>query len=510
MTAPSRSQTRVAGHEPAAGALFKDYQLLEACYDEMFDGPPPACRPHYHALYERLSTISRRKFDEARRMADQTFLQQGVTFTVYGDQQGTERVFPFDLIPRVIPADEWDLIEAGLIQRVRAINAFLCDVYGRRQILLDGVVPSELVLGARAFRREAAGLPVPRDIYVHVAGIDLVRDERGTYRVLEDNCRVPSGISYVLANRFVMVRLFPELFAAVGVRPVADYPRKLLDVLMYLAPRDRDAPRAVLLTPGIYNSAYFEHAFLAQQMGIELVEGADLVVVDANVYMRTIRGLERVEVIYRRLDDDFIDPLVFRPDSLLGVPGLVEAVRAGSVSLANAIGTGVADDKAIYPYVPRMIEYYLSERPVLSNVRTYVLAHEDDRAYALAHLGELVVKATNESGGYGMLMGHEATRAELDEFRTRILADPRNYIAQPVVQLSRHPTFRAGHLEGCHVDLRPFVLCGERISVTPGGLTRVALRPGSLVVNSSQGGGSKDTWVLAGEDPKSEHAEPHG
>jgi uncharacterized circularly permuted ATP-grasp superfamily protein len=510
MTAPTRSQTQAESHEPVAGGLFRDYQLLQACYDEMFDGSPPACRPHYRALYERLSAISRRKFDEARRMADQTFLQQGVTFTVYGDQQGTERVFPFDLIPRVIPADEWDLIEAGLVQRVRAINAFLCDVYGKRQILGDGVVPRELVLGARSFRREAAGLPVPRDTYVHVAGIDLVRDERGAYRVLEDNCRVPSGISYVLANRFVMVRLFPELFAAVGVRPVADYPRKLLDVLMYLAPRDRDAPRAVLLTPGIYNSAYFEHAFLAQQMGIELVEGPDLVVVDAKVYMRTIRGLERVDVIYRRLDDDFIDPLVFRPDSLLGVPGLVEAIRAGSVSLANAIGTGVADDKAIYPYVPRMIEYYLGEQPTLANVQTYVLAHEDDRAYALEHLDELVVKATNESGGYGMLMGHEATRVELDEFRNRIHADPRNYIAQPVVQLSRHPTFRAGHLEGCHVDLRPFVLCGERISVTPGGLTRVALRPGSLVVNSSQGGGSKDTWVLAGEDSQSKHAESHG
>jgi uncharacterized circularly permuted ATP-grasp superfamily protein len=485
--------------EPPVGTLFERYGLLPGCYDEMFEAPPPAVRPHYRALYERLSSISRRKFDEARRLADQSFLQQGITFSVYGDAEGTERVFPFDLIPRVIPADEWAVIEQGLIQRVRAINAFLHDVYHGRQILGDGVVPADLVLGARFFRREMAGVSIPRDTYVHIAGIDVIRDGHGTYRVLEDNCRVPSGISYVLANRLVMTRLFPELFGTAGVRPVGDYPHKLLDTLISSAPGGGEQPRAVLLTPGVYNSAYFEHAFLAQQMGIELVEGRDLVVVDAKVFMRSIRGLERVDVIYRRIDDDFLDPLTFRSDSMLGVPGLMEAIRAGNVSLANAIGTGVADDKAIYAYVPKMIEYYLAERPVLDNVETFVLALDDHREYALSHLDELVVKATNESGGYGMLMGHEATKDEQGEFRKRILADPRNYIAQPLVRLSRHPTFRSGHLDGCHVDLRPFVLCGDRISVTPGGLTRVALRPGSLVVNSSQGGGSKDTWVLAAE-----------
>jgi uncharacterized circularly permuted ATP-grasp superfamily protein len=485
--------------EPPVGTLFQNYRLLDGCYDEMFAARPPAARPHYRALYARLADISRRKFDEARRLADQSFLQQGITFSVYGEAEGTERVFPFDLIPRVIPVDEWAGLEAGLIQRVRAINAFLHDVYHGRQILRDGVVPAELVLGARFFRREVVGVSVPRDIYVHIAGIDLIRDGDGAYRVLEDNCRVPSGISYVLANRLVMTRLFPELFGTARVRPVGDYPHKLLDVLNALAPGRREQPRTVLLTPGVYNSAYFEHAFLAQQMGIELVEGRDLVVVDAKVFVRSIRGLEPVDVIYRRIDDDFLDPLVFRSDSVLGVPGLMEAVRAGSVSLANAIGTGVADDKAIYAYVPKMIEYYLAERPILDNVETFVLALEEQREHVLDRLDEFVVKATNESGGYGMLMGHEATKEELDDFRKRILTDPRNYIAQPVVRLSRHPTYRAGHLEGCHVDLRPFVLCGDRMSVTPGGLTRVALRRGSLVVNSSQGGGSKDTWVLAGD-----------
>ena len=500
MTITSRGPRELEGSEAPVGTLFRDYRLESGCYDEMFAAPPPECRSHYRALYGRLARMSRRRFDEARRQADQAFLNQGITFTVYGDAEGTERVFPFDLMPRVLSAEDWEPVERGLVQRVRALNAFLRDVYHERSILQDGVIPLELVLGARFFRREVAGIRVPRDLYVHVAGIDLVRDERGEFRVLEDNCRVPSGVSYVLANRLTMMRLFPELFAEVGVRPVADYPRNLLEVLRYLAPPGRDDPRAVLLTPGVYNAAYFEHAFLALQMGIELVEGRDLVAVDSKVYMRTIRGLERVDVIYRRIDDDFLDPLTFRSDSLLGVPGLVEAVRAGNVSLANAIGTGVVDDKVVYAYVPKMIEYYLGERPILRNVDTYVMAEPDQRAYALEHLDRLVVKAANESGGYGMLMGHQATREQIDEFRQRILADPRNYIAQPIVQLSRHPTFRSGRLEGCHVDLRPFVLCGERITVTPGGLTRVALKPGSLVVNSSQGGGSKDTWVLAGEE----------
>jgi uncharacterized circularly permuted ATP-grasp superfamily protein len=498
MTAARRAPRDPEGREASLiGTLFQDYSLLDGCYDEMFAAGLDGCRPHYRHLYERLIQMSRRQFDDARRQADQSFLNQGITFTVYGDAQGTERVFPFDLIPRVIPADEWATIESGLTQRVRALNAFLYDVYHERLILQAGVIPSDLVYGARFFRREIADIAPPKDLYVHIAGIDLIRDEHGAFRVLEDNCRTPSGISYVLENRQVMMRLFPELFAEAGVRPVADYPRNLLDVLMYLAPHASAEPRAVLLTPGVYNSAYFEHAFLALQMGIELVEGRDLVAVDSKIFMRTTRGLEQVHVIYRRLDDDFLDPLVFRPDSVLGVPGLVEAIRAGNVSLANAIGTGVADDKAIYPYVPKMIEYYLGETPILANVDTYILADPSDRAYVLEHLDRLVVKATNESGGYGMLMGHQASQAERDGFRQRILADPRNYIAQPVVQLSRHPTFRAGRLAGCHVDLRPFVLCGERITVSPGGLTRVALRPGSLVVNSSQGGGSKDTWVLS-------------
>jgi uncharacterized circularly permuted ATP-grasp superfamily protein len=443
--------------------------------------------------------MSRRQFEDARRLADRDFLNQGITFTVYGEAEGTERVFPFDLIPRVLTAEEWRAIEAGLVQRVRALNAFLLDVYSERAILRSGRIPADLVLGAPAFRREAAGLRPLGDVYVHIAGIDLIRDEQGQFRVLEDNCRTPSGVSYVLANRQAMTRLFPELFAEIGVRPVADYPRRLLEVLRDVAPTEVMEPRAVLLTPGVYNSAYYEHAFLARMMGIELVEGRDLVVVDSRVHLRTIRGLEQVDVIYRRVDDDFLDPLVFRSDSLLGVPGLVEAVRSGNVGLANAIGAGVADDKAIYPYVPRMIDFYLGEQPILPNVETYIMADPSDRAYALEHLDELVVKATNASGGYGMLMGHQATRRQRDEFARRIQRDPRGYIAQPIIQISRAPTLRGDRAVGCHVDLRPFVLYGERIQVMPGGLTRVALKRGSLVVNSSQGGGSKDTWVLAGD-----------
>lgn len=499
MTTPPGQPNAPSPSDPAfaLGALFENYALLNGCYDEMIDASTGQPRPHYRALAERLSRMGLRDFQEARRLAEGSFLNQGITFTVYGDDQGTERVFPFDLVPRIVPAAEWDVIERGLAQRVRALNAFLWDIYHDEHILRDGVVPRALVATARFFRREVHGIDPPGGIYIHVSGIDLVRDSNGQYLVLEDNVRTPSGVSYVLANRVAMVRQFPVLFAAMGVRPVDAYPGNLLETLHHVAPRVRsEAPTVVLLSPGIYNSAYFEHAYLAQQMGIELVEGRDLIVVDEIVYMKTIHGLRRVDVIYRRVDDDFLDPSVFRPDSALGVAGLVNAYRAGNVSLANGIGTGVADDKAIYPYVPAMVRYYLSEEPVLQNVETLEMTDAKQREHVLARAEDYVIKATNESGGYGMLIGPAATRQQIDEFRDKVRADPRNYIAQPVVMLSRHPTLLDDRFEGCHIDLRPFVLYGRDIRVLPGGLTRVALRRGSLVVNSSQGGGSKDTWVL--------------
>jgi uncharacterized circularly permuted ATP-grasp superfamily protein len=465
-------------------------------FDELMD-PQRQVRPYYQAVAEGFDRMSPEELEQKVKNLDLLFLKQGVTFTVYGDQKGTERVFPFDPVPRVIPAHEWEVVEAGLIQRITALNLFLYDVYHEQKILKDGVIPAEVVHSAAHFRPEFVGIRVPRDTYIHVCGTDLIRDRDGRYLVLEDNGRCPSGVSYVLENRSAMKRVFPQLFGRTGVRSVDTYPADLLAVLQYIAPRQTAQPVCVVLTPGVHNSAYFEHSFLARQMGIEIVEGRDLIVLDGFVYMRTTRGLRQVDVIYRRIDDDFLDPRVFRKDSLLGVPGVVDSVRRGNVALANAIGTGVADDKVTYAYVPDMIRYYLDQDPILDQVPTYLAWREEDRKYILANLPNLVVKAANESGGYGMLIGPRASKAEIEEFRAKIEATPRNYIAQPVVYFSQHPTLVDGQFEGRHVDLRPFILCGETTKVLPGGLTRVALTRGSLVVNSSQGGGSKDTWVLS-------------
>jgi uncharacterized circularly permuted ATP-grasp superfamily protein len=463
-------------------------------FDEMFeaDGEP---RPHDRVLAEQLSRLSVEEFEERRRAVDAAFTNQAIGFTLYDQDEGIDRIFPLDLIPRVLSHAEWDGLERGLVQRVRALDLFLHDVYHGQRILRDGRVPAELVFGARHFRREMVDLEPPGGVYAHVAGIDVIRDERGTYLVLEDNLRSPSGVSYMLENRQAMKRTFADLFERCGVLGIDHYPEELLDALRSVAPVGALEPTVVLLTPGVHNSAYFEHSFLARHMGIQLVEGRDLVCHDDEVYMRTTRGLERVNVIYRRVDDDFVDPLAFRSDSLLGAPGLLNAYRAGNVTLANALGTGVADDKAVYAFVPEMIRYYLAEEPLLDNVPTYLPALDDDRRYVLDHLDELVVKAVDASGGHGMLIGPASTRAEREAFRRRIEADPRAFVAQPTIALSRCPIFMDG-LRPAHVDLRPFVLHGDRISIVPGGLTRAALRPGSLVVNSSQGGGSKDTWVL--------------
>ena len=465
-------------------------------FDEMV-AEDSTTRNHYQRFVERFGMVDREEFEAKRRAVDLAFLRQGITFNVYGDLQGTERIFPFDLIPRIIPASEWEHLERGLEQRITALNLFLHDVYHEQRIMKDGVVPPFYVLSAKHFRREFVNFQVPKDIYVHICGTDLIRDRDGTYMVLEDNCRSPSGVSYVLENRRAMKRSFPGIFESVGVRPVDSYSTDLLKTLEYIAPAGVADPTVVLLTPGSYNSAYFEHTYLARQMGIEIVEGRDLVVKDSHVFMRTTRGLRPVHVIYRRVDDDFLDPTVFRKDSVLGVPGLINAYREGNVSLANSIGTGVADDKVVYYFVPRIIKYYLDQDPILPNVPTYLASEEEDKKYILEHLGELVVKAANESGGYGMLMGPRASKEEIEKFRELIEADPRNYIAQPMISLSRHPTWcEEEGFDGRHVDLRPFILYGERTTIVPGGLTRVALTKGSLVVNSSQGGGSKDTWVL--------------
>ena len=464
-------------------------------FDEVFAGPG-AVRPHYDSVIGSVGALDSQDFARRQHSADVAFLKQGVTFTVYGDDQGTERIFPFDLMPRIIPCKEWEHVEAGLVQRITALNLFLNDIYHGQQILNDKVVPREVVESASHFRPEFRGINVPHHIYIHICGTDLVRDDKGTYFVLEDNARCPSGASYMLENRQAMKRAFPNLLQALPVRPVDRYGAMLRDTLAHLAPPGVTDPVIVVLTPGVYNSAYFEHAYLARQMGVPIVEGRDLIMRNDRVFMRTTRGLVQVHVIYRRIDDDFLDPLVFRSDSLLGVPGLVQAYRQGHVALANSIGTGAADDKAVYAYVPKMIRYYLDQDPILPNVPTYLAGEEDDRKYILENLGKLVVKAVNESGGYGMLMGPSSTKEEREEFYRRITAHPRNYIAQPVLSLSRHPVFVDDHFEGRHIDLRPYVLYGDKIQVLPGGLTRVALRKGSLVVNSSQGGGSKDTWVL--------------
>ncbi len=487
-----------AAAETDAG-LIAGYDLGEKFFDEMLEraGEP---RAHYRLLYERLSSMTDAALEDRIRVANAFFLTQGIGFTVYGDDAGTDRIFPFDLIPRIIPAAEWVLIERGLEQRVRALNLFLGDLYGKQRILSEGIVPAELVFGSRNFRREMIGLDVPGGVYAHISGVDLVRDHEGRYLVLEDNLRTPSGVSYMLESRQALKRIFSTLFEPYGVRPVDQYPRELYETLRSVAPGGAGSdPTVVLLTPGSHNSAYFEHSFLARQMGVEIVESRDLVVHRNRVFNRTTRGLERVDVVYRRIDDDYLDPLAFKKDSLLGVAGLMNAYRAGNVTLANAIGTGVADDKAIYPYVPAMIRFYLGEEPILENVPTYVAANDEDRATILENLEELVVKAVDQSGGYGMLIGPASTAEERATFRRLIEEQPRNYIAQPTIALSRHPTYVGGELRGCHVDLRPFVLSGaDGVRIVPGGLTRTALRPGSLVVNSSQGGGSKDTWVLTG------------
>jgi uncharacterized circularly permuted ATP-grasp superfamily protein len=476
------------------GAMFAGYHLGRH-FDEMFDRTGQA-RPHCRGLYQDLLALSLRELRERQSEADRAFLTQGITFTVYGDDQGTERIFPYDLLPRIITAQEWKALERGLAQRLTAINMFLRDVYHEGRIFTEGIVPRELVYSCRHYRREMRGVRVNRDIYVSVAGTDLVRLEDGRFVVLEDNLRVPSGVSYMLANRAVMKRVFPTLFDRYHVAPVADYGQSLLSTLRALAFTNAADPTFVVLTPGVGNSAYFEHAFLAREMGIPLVEGQDLLVHDNIVYMRTTAGLRRVDVIYRRVDDDFLDPLAFRTDSELGVPGLLNAYRAGNVGLANAIGSGIADDKAVYAYIPDIIRFYLTEEPILDNVHTYLLDRPSDRRYVLENLDALVVKAVGESGGYGMLIGPHSTADERDSFRRKITADPRNFIAQPTLSLSQSPCFMGDGIEARHVDLRPYVLYGDKVSIVPGGLTRVALRKGSLVVNSSQGGGSKDTWVL--------------
>jgi len=484
--------------------LDADYKV-NGFYDEMLAaaGQPRAA---YRRLYEHLQQLGPRELARRHDLAIQMFRNHGITFAVYPDAQGTEKVFPFDIIPRVISAQTWRRLEAGLKQRLAALNLFLDDVYSRKLILNQRAVPPETVLSSPQYLREVEGLPVPHGIHSHIAGIDLIRDHTGEFFVLEDNLRTPSGVSYVLANRHVMKRVLPDLFAGYPVRPVEGYVHELLRHLRWLAPEGVDDPTIVLLTPGINNSAYYEHLYLAKQMGVELVEGTDLVVDQDHVFMRTTHGLDPVHVIYRRLDDEWLDPIFGRQESLVGVAGLVNAYRAGNVAIANALGNGVADDKAVYALVPKIIRYYLGEDPILPNVPTYLCAVDEDRRYVLDHLEQLVVKTVDGSGGYGMLIGPESTKAQREEFRQRITTWPRSFIAQPVVNLSVQPIFDGGRFRRTHQDLRPFVLTGPDVYVTSGGLTRVALRPGSLVVNSSQGGGSRDTWVMADDEAASTDA----
>ena len=473
---------------------FTDYDVGEF-HDEMFQAPGVP-RAGSRLLRDRIEALPDGELARRQQKAEQALYDLGITFTVYGHQAGTEKIFPFDVVPRVVEAADWDRLETGLKQRIYALNLFLDDIYHEQKILKDKVVPREIVETAEGFLPACMHIDPPRGIWCHITGTDLVRDEHGVFHVLEDNLRCPSGVSYVLANRRLMKRTLPEVFAASRVRPVDDYPARLLDLLLRMAPKGVEKPRLALLTPGIYNSAYYEHSFLALHTGIELVEGLDLLVRDRRVYKRTTKGLERVDVIYRRLNDDFLDPMAFRPESLLGVPGIMDAYRAGNVSLVNAPGTGVADDKVVYAFVPEIIRYYLGEDPFIPNVPTFLCWREKDRGHVLGSLETMVVKAANESGGYGMLVGPASSREEREEFARRITANPRNYIAQPALKLSRAPVIVDGHFEGRHVDLRPYILHDGDVRVIPGGLTRVALKKGSLVVNSSQGGGSKDTWVL--------------
>ncbi len=480
---------------------FANYQT-DNFYDEMFDAHGVA-RPEARLLLETVESLGEGQMQRCQRAAERLLLQLGITFNVYGDSAGTERIFPFDLIPRILKAEEWAWIERGLKQRIRALNAFIDDIYHDQKILKDKIIPEEVIRSAIFYRPQCIGINPPRGVWCHITGTDLVRHGDGQIYVLEDNLRVPSGVSYVLENRDLMKRTFPQIFEGLHVRPVDEYPSKLLETLEAIAPpsswQKSQKPTVVVLTPGMHNSAYFEHSFLAHKMGVQLVEGRDLVVLDGFVWMRTTKGLRKVDVIYRRIDDDFLDPKAFRPDSLLGVPGLVDVYRAGNVALANAPGNGVADDKVVYAYVPDMIRYYEGEDPILPNVPTFLCWRDQDRQHVLQNLDKLVVKSANEAGGYGMLVGPHSTAQQRADFADKIQAHPRDYIAQPTLALSRVPTLIDDHFEGRHVDLRPYILYGQDINILPGGLTRVALRKGSLVVNSSQGGGSKDTWVLAND-----------
>ena len=477
---------------------FSDYKP-QAFFDELFHEDGTA-RNGARLLVDKIESLPENDLVRKQSSAETALLQLGNTFNVYGSEEGTEKILPFDIIPRIIENREWQVIEKGLQQRIHALNLFINDIYHDQKIIRDKVVPLELIMSCAAFRKQMAGFTPPKRIWCHVTGTDLIRDVDGKFYVLEDNMRCPSGVSYVLENRQVLKRTFPQVFADSRVKAVDEYPHRLLATLEHLAPDSVADPKIGVLTPGRYNSAYFEHSFLAQQMGVELVEGQDLVVSDDRLFMRTTKGLEPIDVLYRRLDDDFIDPKVFRPESMLGVPGIMSAYFKGRVAMANAPGTGVADDKAVYAYVPKIISYYLGEDPILPNVPTYVCWDDKDRAYVLDNLDKLVVKAANESGGYGMMIGPHADKAEREEFAKRIKAEPRTYIAQPTISLSQVPTIVGDHFEGRHVDLRPYVLYGEDIFVLPGGLTRVALTKGSLVVNSSQGGGTKDTWVIDNGD----------
>jgi len=491
-----KAGTRSSGRD---APLFDGYEPLEGAFDEFFRS---RTKPHADVanVVKIFDQLGKADFRRRQKLADTEFLRSGVTFSVYDGSGSTERIFPFDLIPRIVSAREWDEVSRGLEQRIRALDHFLADVYGDQRILEEGVIPRRLVEGSRAFRKEMKGIKPPGGGYIHIAGIDLVRDAKGQFRVLEDNVRVPSGVSYVLENREMMKKVYPEVFREVSVRPVEMYPTALRQAMIEISPNETDStPQIALLTPGPFNSAYFEHSFLARRIGCELVQGNDLFVEGDFVYAKTTHGPRRIDVLYRRIDDDFLDPEVFRKDSLLGVPGLIRAYARGNITLVNAIGNGVADDKGIYPYVPDMIRFYLSEEPSLLQVPTYICDREDDCKYVIEHLAELVVKPVNEAGGYGMLVGPKASKKEVAEFKRRVAADPRNYIAQPLIELSAAPTWLRSKVEPRRVDLRPFIVTGKSSWVLPGGLTRVALRKGSYVVNSSQGGGSKDTWVVEDE-----------
>jgi uncharacterized circularly permuted ATP-grasp superfamily protein len=494
MNSELQSRIETSETQPSLKAALPGYHL-DSAWDEMF-APDGQVRPEYEELLKRFLSMSAEELKARKLSSDASFMTQGVTFTVYGREEGTERIFPYDLLPRIIKGKEWEHIEKGLAQRITALNLFLRDIYHDAKILSDGVIPREVVYTCKHFRREMRGLQVPRNIYIAITGTDLLRLDNGEFVVLEDNLRVPSGVSYMLTNRRAMKRTLPRLFLSHRIRPIDHYAQLLLSTLRALAPEGRPEPNIVLLTPGVYNSAYFEHTYLARQMGVELVQGRDLLVHDNIVYMRTTAGLRRVDVIYRRVDDDFCDPLVFRSDSILGVAGLLNAYRSGNVTLANAFGTGLADDKAIYAWVPAIIRYYLNEDPLLNNVETFLLTNDTHRQHVLENLERMVVKPVGESGGYGMLIGPNSTKEQREKFREVVQADPRNFIAQPVLNFSRAPCLIGDSIEPRHVDLRPYILFGDQINIVPGGLTRVALQKGSLVVNSSQGGGSKDTWVL--------------